>query len=261
LLRLLLNSGNFTAGGAFEDLLPPGQSELPHPKTCRFSIKTNSCSVLQRQTIHQSKFSKVRNAGFAALLLFGSCMVKDDTLQGLSACGVDDLDTTLLSGKYVDFFLNSDSTLMMSWGSAQYGNQGAHEYGKWPVYLGLPRYICEFDEYIAMRESCGSPCWNLILLPVIPGDSIVVLQEDLLQDTNRGYVFGNRCHNEDSAAFCLYDVNHRMHHPITLPGLEWASIEIRIDSCAFVKEGLFLRWNSWKEAGGGIGSRDTVISL
>ncbi len=214
----------------------------------------------------------MKNAVFAAILLFGGCMVKDDpstTPQAFNSCRVytspaqeaNQMDTFLPSGKYIDFFLNSDTTLIMSWGSQQNGKIGAHEYGKWPAPRGLPWYICEFDNYIAMRESCGSSCWSLMLLPVKPGDSIVVLEEDLLRDTNRGYIFARSC-LEEEGEFCLYNVNSGTHQPINLPDYEWpGDITIALDSFAFVEEGLFVRWDSWREDGSAIGSRDTILQL
>lgn len=215
----------------------------------------------------------MRNVGIVALILFGGCTVKEDdpiTLQGFNPCRVytspaaevNETDTFLTSGKYVDFFLNSDSTLMVSWGSTQYGKAGAQEYDTWPMPRGVPWYLCEFDDYIAMRESCGSSCWCLILLPIKPNDSIVVLEEDLLRDTNRGYVFGRRCANENSAEFCLYDVNNHQHTPVVLPGYEWTGdITIALDSLAFVEEGLYVRWTSHLNDGNGLGERDTVIVI
>lgn len=209
----------------------------------------------------------MKNVAFAGILFFSGCLIKDDplsTLQGLSASAdlaVDDLDTTLASGKYLDFYLNADSTLIMAWGSNTNGKIGAREYSKWPVPMGLPYYQCEFENYIAIRHSCGSSCWSLTLLPTRKQDSIVVLQEDLIRDTNRGYIFARRCFEEESE-FCLYNVSNGKHQLINLPGYEWpGDITIALDSFAFVKEGLFVRWNSWKESGGGIGSRDTIITL
>jgi hypothetical protein len=248
----------------FTKFSPPGQRAFSHPKRGGFSIKRDTCTEWTGHLHSYCEVSAVRNVGIAAILLFGSCIVKDDnlnTLQGLNACGVDDLDTTLPSGKYVDFFLNSDSTLIMSWGSQQNGKIGAHEYGKWPVPRGLPWYICEFDDYIALRESCGSSCWSLMLLPTNPGDSIVVLEEDLLRDTNRGYIFARRCFEEESE-FCLYNVNSRTHQPINLPGYEWpGDITIALDSFAFVEEGLFVRWDSHLSDGRGFGEMDTVVAI
>jgi hypothetical protein len=205
----------------------------------------------------------MKNAGFMALLLFGGCMVKDDappTPQAFNSCRVDDLDTTLPSGKYLDFYLNADSNLIMSWGSKTNGKIGAREYGKWPAPISLPFYQYEFENYIAIRHSCGSSCWSLTLLPTRKEDSIVVLQEDLCIDTNRGYIFARRCWDEDSE-FCLYNVNNGKHKPVNLPGYEWpGDITIALDSFAFVEAGLFVRWDSWKEEGGGIGECDTIFA-
>jgi hypothetical protein len=171
------------------------------------------------------------------------------------------MDTALASGCYLDYWLSQDSTVMITWGTPQEGKIGAMESERWPGWAPH-EYKCAFENYIALRYRCGSPCWSLTLLPKNPNDSIITLQEDLLRDTKRGYVFGNRCYKEmDSADFCLYDVNRRIHHPIRLPGLEWTSIEIVLDSCAFTDEGLYLQWFAHDNLESGFGEQDTVISI
>lgn len=179
---------------------------------------------------------------FMISLLFGMCAKWLDNPHQYDL-QPDDMDTTLASGKYLDFYLDADSNLIMAWGSGANGRVGAFKYDKWPMPMSAPWYECEFDNYIGLRESCGCPCWTLTLLPLQKNDSIITLEEDFIRDTKRGYVFGNRCMNEDSADFCLYDVSHRRHHLITLPGLrEDVDITAVLDTCFFTNDGVYIRW-------------------
>lgn len=172
--------------------------------------------------------------------------------------GVDIYDTVIASGAYLDYWLATDNTVMITWGTPQEGRIGALPSEKWPGWA--PHfYKYNFENYIGLRYSCGSPCWTLTLLPKNKSDTITTLMEDLCVDTNRGYVFGNRCITEENCDFCLYNVNSGKHQPITLPGLEWTGdIMTVLDSCAFVDAGLFLRWSSHINDQG---LRDTIIDL
>src|ERR1044072_5615600 len=113
-----------------------------------------------------------------------------------AAFEIDMMDTTLPSGKFLDYWLATDSTVMITWGDATHGKVGALESERWTGWA--PHYYwCEFDHYIGVRYSCGSPCWDLTLLPLDKTDTLIHLMEDLLIDTTRGYILANGCPYEE----------------------------------------------------------------
>ena len=211
----------------------------------------------------------MRNVVFAGILLFGGCWVKEESpgtpCKGLRACRVDDFglysrhasywrfpiveyDTTLPSGKYLDYWI-LDSIIMINWGSKATGDIGTMVSERTPGWA--PHYYwCEFENYIGARYSCGSPCWSLISV-----------MEDIVVDTNRGYILANGCPNENQD-YCLLDLNTQKHHPITLPGLRVdRTMMDAIDAADFTNEGLHIRWRRECNYGSGFEPVDTVIAL
>lgn len=160
-------------------------------KTIGFSIKTGTYTNGLAGQVHWCEVSAVRNLGIAAILFFGGCMVKEGDTPAIpwsKAVEVDALDTVLPSGSYVDFEFMQPEDYMLTWGSPDSGN-----IGKLPGVEcrndGCPyEYICEFENYIGIRGSCGMALWSFCLLPKNKKDTIIRLSCDLHYDTNRGYV-------------------------------------------------------------------------
>ncbi len=173
---------------------------------------------------------------------------------------VNSMDTTTSSGNSLDYWLASDSTVMIAWSNSAHEKIGILPSEKMPGWA--PHYYyCEFENFIGMRYSCGCPCWSLTLLPLNKNDTIENFMEDLAVDTKRGYIFAQSCLAE-KGQFCLYSVNLHQHNSIRLAGLD-TTVEIlgRLDSVGFIEEGLYLRWHSFLAYGGTGNARDTIIVL
>lgn len=226
----------------------------------------------------------MKNVGLAVILLFCGCLTKDDpltTLQGFNPCrvavpaastqslihspGTVDLDTLLPSGWRVDFRAYPDHWYAVSWSApdntiiGKFKSEGCMS-GDCPY-----SFQCEFENYIALNQSCGLALWALRLLPKNKSDTTISIICDLAIDTKRGYILSKGCNHKDvsdSCDFCLLNINTMKHHPIFLKGLpETGFFSSQLDKIEFEDNGVHLWWNATDDYRIGTGMTDTVIAF
>jgi len=155
---------------------------------------------------------------------------------------IKSMDTLTARGNYLHYSIDDSSNTIITWGSKKTGDIGtfmSERYPGWSPHW----YLNEWKNYIGLRYSCGSPCWSLTLLPLNKKDSILNFMEDFACDTARGFIF---CRSyKENELFCLVNVNTGREKEIKLKDIDMESLMMgAVDSCAFVKKGLYVRWNA-----------------
>ena len=148
-------------------------------------------------------------------------------------------DTLLSSGYYVHYVLNDSFELSIHWGKDTMDN--AMHYGDYEdIYIW---YEVEYENYIGMRSSCGSPCWGLWLLPKEDRDSILRYDYPILHDTSRNWMLWREAAYGEE--FLVSNIETGECQQIILDDFpEFGFFLDGLDSMAFVKEGLFMRWKT-----------------
>ena len=154
-------------------------------------------------------------------------------------------DTTLTSGYFLKYVLDSTSTIRIVWGNENFKRWKADEqYPGWaPSY-----YKFEFQDYIALGHACGTGCWSLTLLPKNEKDSIISYDEDITSDVHRNLIFyKNYDENATRESFFVEHIPTRKKTEIVLDSLStFGSWSNAIEQSSFVKNGIYIKWRTDK---------------
>jgi hypothetical protein len=106
---------------------------------------------------------------------------------------------------------------------------------------GLYVYNNEWKEYVGLRNKCGSTCWTLAVLPLTKKGRVANYDYDIAADSQTNRLFCKK-HLEGNDYYVL-NIETKKRKLITLSGLAGNGfIGSGIDSVAFVKGGLFVKW-------------------
>jgi len=101
----------------------------------------------------------------------------------------------------------------------------------------------EWKHFIGLRNTCGSSCWTLALLPLGRSGQITHYDFDISSDTKRDLLFGKK--NYDGNEYYVANIKTGKKKKIILSDIAGKGLPgKRIDSVAFVKEGIYIKWKS-----------------
>jgi hypothetical protein len=148
------------------------------------------------------------------------------------------MDTTTSSGLALHYNLDSSNKVSITLARKKLKRTFKSEQFPQP---GTYTYKCEWPNYVGMKNSCGTSCWTLTLLPLNKKGGIVTYDYDLASDSRKNLLFCKK-HLEGNEYF-VTNVETRKKKKILLPALAGNGLPgSGIDSIAFVKQGLFIKW-------------------
>lgn len=165
-------------------------------------------------------------------------------------------DTLLPSGYYVHYILNDSFELSIHWGKDTMDY--AMHYGDYEdIYLW---FEVEYEDYIGMRSSCGSPCWGLWLLPKDGRDTILRYDYPILHDTSRNWLLWREAAYGDE--FLVSNIQTGERQQIVLDNFpDFGFFLDGLDSMAFVREGLFMRWRTRLDFSNDVPTQKQIFKL
>jgi len=147
-------------------------------------------------------------------------------------------DTVFASGYFLRYTLDSTNKIIITWGNSDFKRTTKDElYPGWAP----SEFKCEWNNYIGMFHSCGSPCWSHFLLPKNETDSIIFFDFPIAFDTKRDYILyrGPTYHGND---FIVENIVSRKKQKIILDAMSCDFFMDGIDSVAFDSKGLYVKW-------------------
>ncbi|HXC04121.1 MAG TPA: hypothetical protein VNZ86_05165 [Bacteroidia bacterium] len=102
-------------------------------------------------------------------------------------------------------------------------------------------YKNEWKHFIGLRNTCGSTCWTLTLLPLGKQGQITHYDFDISSDTKNELVFGKKTY--EGSEYYVANIRTGRKKKIVLKDIAGQGLPGNgIDSVAFVKEGIYIKW-------------------
>ncbi len=113
---------------------------------------------------------------------------------------------------------------------------------------GTYTYKNEWKNFIGLRNTCGTSCWTLSLLPLKKNGPVINYDYDLASDTKRDLLFGKK--HPDGNEYYVVNVKTTKKAKIILKDIaDQDKPGSGIESVSFVKEGIKVKWNVTSGAG------------
>jgi hypothetical protein len=149
------------------------------------------------------------------------------------------LNDTLTPGGYsIRYSLDSTNKLVITLGGKHF--QRSFHGADFPQ-AGTYVYKNEWKNFIGLRNNCGSECWTLSLLPLTKKGTIKSYDYDIASDIKQELVFGKK--RLDGNEYYIANIRTSKKKKIILNNLFGQGLPGNgIDSVAFVKDGLYVKW-------------------
>ncbi|MFI5151146.1 MAG: hypothetical protein ACHQRM_15545 [Bacteroidia bacterium] len=102
-------------------------------------------------------------------------------------------------------------------------------------------YKTEWKHFIGLRNTCGSTCWTLALLPLSRQGQITRYDFDISADIKRELVFGKKTY--DGNEYYVANIKTGKKKKIVLKDIAGKGLPGNgIDSVVFLKDGIYIKW-------------------